>query len=147
MFSTAHHSVQPKPHTAADTLKTGVDSTPVGDIFFSQKNVDLLHEAIRYQVYKFSQCRHVIQRQSDKELQIIMRYCYMEFCKNMPFNVLSQVRDLNAIVLDMCVTQILREINMYVKYRSELMKNPAPFARPEFVSSAGTRSLEYGLPG
>lgn len=142
MFAANNQAVPKQSHNATSVLKTQIDSTPVSEIFFSQKNVDALHEAIRYLVYKYSSCQHVIDRQSDTELVLIMRGTYIEYAKNVPFNVLDQVRDLNAMVLDFCVPRILREINMYIKYKRELLKNPVPSARPEFVSTAGTKSLQ-----
>lgn len=142
MFATPYNRVTPNDHSATNVLKTQVDTTPVSELFFSQKNVDALHEAIRYLVYKYSSCRHVIDRQSDTELIVIMRGVYFDYAKNVPFNVLDQVRDLNALVLDFCVPRILREIGMYMKFKKELLKNPVPTARPEYVSSAGTKSLQ-----
>lgn len=141
-FAEANWVVPRQPHSSTTILRVGVDATPVAELFFSQTNVDALHESIRYLVYKYSSCRHVIDRQSDDELQVVMRGMYLDHCKNLPFNVLDQVRDLNALVLDFCVPRILREISMYVKYRREVMRNPVPNVRPEYISSAGTKTMQ-----
>lgn len=134
-----------QPHSAGESLRVSQrETTPVSDLFFSQVNVDALHEGIRYLVYKYSSCRHVISRQSDDELQTVMRGIYMSHCKNLPYNVKDQVRDLNALVLDFCVPRILREIGMFLKHRQELLRNPLPIMRPEYMSSAGTKSLQFG---
>lgn len=140
-FVTNAMALPEQKHSAAATLHHLIDTNAVSDIFFSQKNVDILHEAIRYLVFKYSSCRHVISKQSDEELQVIMKSTYLEHAKNLPFNVLSQVRELNALVLDFCVPRILREINMYMKFKSELLRNPVPNTRPEYISSKGTKTL------
>jgi hypothetical protein len=132
-----------KPHSAADTLRTDAAPTGVNTLFFSQTNVDALHEGVRYLVFKFSNCKHVIDKQSDTELQIIMKGVYMEHARNVEFNVLSQVRQLNALVLDFAVPRILREINMHITYQNQALKNPLPLQHPVAVSSAGTKSLEF----
>jgi Family of unknown function (DUF5761) len=128
-------------HSSEQSLRGRVDSTAVSEVFFSQTNVDALHESIRYLVYKYSSCRHIIDRQSDEELQLIMRGTYFDHAKNYDFNVLEQVRELNALVLDFCVPRILREINMFVKYQQEVLRNPQPIVRPEYLSTSGKKTF------
>lgn len=115
--------------------------TPVSDVFFSEENVDALHEGIRYQVYVQSNGKHTIGRQSDVELGIVMRSVYLEYSKNLPFDVLGQVRELNSIVLKLTVPKIVREVDMYVAYRRDISTLPVPLERAQNVSRAGTRSL------
>lgn len=130
-------------HSAASTLKNDMGVSSVSSVFFSQFNVDTLHEAIRYLVYKYSKCKHIISRQSDQELQIIMKSVFMENSKNLEYNIVEQVRDLNTWVLDFCVPRILREINMFIQYRREALQNPTPIERPVQTSTAGTKTLEF----
>lgn len=128
-------------HSALKSFRHIRDPTDVSELFFSELNVTTLHEAIRYLVYKFSECKHVIRRQSDDELQIIMRSIYLEHGKNMPLRVVEQVRDLNALVLDFAVPRILNEINMWETYQSQALRNPIPqLDRPTNVSVYGTKS-------
>lgn len=124
-----------------EALRGGFAENPLSDIFLSQQNIDALQEGIRYRVYVKSGNKHVIGRQSDVDLKIVMRSVYIQHSKNKSFDILGQVRDLNAIVLDYCVNQIMGEINMYVRFRADQQSIPEPFARSENVSSAGTRQL------
>lgn len=138
-----NNAIASETHSASKVLRHVHEITGVSGVFFSQLNFDVLHEAIRYLVYKYSECKHRIARQSDRELEIVMRGIYLQHAKNNPFNVLEQVRELNAMVLDFAVPRILREIAMYTTYKDAVFKNPTPLERPSFVSSAGSRSVEF----
>ena len=117
-------------------------NNPLSSIFFSQVNIDALQEAIRYQVYTKSCKKHVISRQSDTELKIIMRATYLENAKHRNYDILPEVRRLNQLVLDYCVPRILQEINMYTVYKNDIDRLPIPMDRGEFQSSKGTKVLE-----
>lgn len=114
----------------------------LSQIFFSQINIDGLQEAIRYQVYVKSCKQHVIARQSETELKIIMRAMYLENARHRQNDILPEIRRLNALVLDFCVPRILQEIKMYISYRNDINKLPTPLDRGEFQSSKGTKYLE-----
>ena len=117
------------------------EKSPVGDLFFSRKNLDALHEAIRYQVFLKSNKRHVIDRQSDTDLVIVMRSMYFEHAKDLSYDIVGQVRQLNVLVLNEVVPKIMREIDMYMTYIDDISRNPVPMPRSVLTSSAGTKSL------
>lgn len=115
--------------------------TQLGDMFFSQKNIDLLQEAIRFQVYKQSCNRHIIDKQSESELKLIMRAVYLQNGTHRQYDLEQQVKELNTLVLNFTVPRIIQEINMYLYYKKDIGRNPDPLARGEFSSSKGTRQL------
>ena len=61
------------------------------------------------EVFKTSGNR--IGRQSDTELQIIMRSIYLQYSENNNCNIISQVKVLNKKVLDYCVEKINKAIS------------------------------------
>jgi hypothetical protein len=124
-----------------EALKSNISPNQLTDVYFSQQNVNALHEAIRYQVYVRSQNKHIIDRQSDIDLKIVMRSIYYEHSKNLPFDILGQVKELNARVIEYCVSNILSEIDMYLYYREDIQKNPRPLPRSINTSSAGSKTL------
>jgi hypothetical protein len=124
-----------------EALRGNTTSTALSDLYFSQKNVDALQEGIRYMVYVKSGEKHIIDKQSDTDLKIVMRSVFLEYGRNLPFDIVGQVRDLNAKVLDFCVNRILEEINMYIHYRVDISTNYVPLPRSENTSSAGTKTL------
>ena len=115
--------------------------TPVGDLFFSTKNIGFLQDGIRYTIYTKTNKRHIIEPQSETELQIIMRSMYLQYSKNRPENVVDQVRDLNTKVLDYVIPRILSELNQYVNYKHDITYLPVPLERSKNMSSKGTEFL------
>lgn len=116
-------------------------NNPLSSIFFSQQNIDALQEAIRYQVYLKSNKQHIIDKQSETELFIIMRGYYLQYGKHIPYGVLDQVKELNQRVIDYCVPKILNEIAIYTHYKRDIQQLPIPMERGEFSSSKGTKVL------
>ena len=125
-----------------EAIKGIHSNNPLSSIFFSDANIDALQEAIRYQVYKKSCQKHVIGKQSETELKIIMRATYLEQARHRNYDILPEVRRLNQYVLDFCVPRILQEIGMYTTYKNDIERLPVPMDRGSFVSSKGTRVLE-----
>jgi len=118
------------------------ERTPLSDVYFSRTNIDALQEAIRYQVYQQSEDNVIIDRQSEVDLRIIMNSVYLEYAKELPYDVVGQVRDLNKIVLKQTVPRIVREVQMYLTYRNDISQLPMPLERSVNVSNRGTKTLE-----
>lgn len=125
-----------------EAIKGIHNNNPLSQVFFSQANIDALQEAIRYQVFKRSCEKHVIGRQSETELKVIMRATYLEHAKHRGYDVLPEVRRLNGLVLDFAVPRVLQEIKMYITYTNDINKLPVPMDRGSFESSKGQKFLE-----
>lgn len=132
-----------KVHTTfeQEALKSNYQSSQLSDLYFSNVNVEALHEAIRYQVYVKSNNKHVIDRQSDTDLKVVMRSIFYQDSKNLPYDIIGQVKELNSNVIDYCVRKIISEIDMYIYYREDITKNPEPLPRSLNTSSAGSKVL------
>lgn len=116
-------------------------SNPISSIFFSQQNIDALQEAIRYQVFLATNKEHIIDKQSETELFIIMRGVYLQNAKHKSYGLLDQIKELNQLVIDYCVPKITNEIAIYMHYKQDIQKLPVPMDRGEFASSKGTKVL------
>jgi len=114
----------------------------VSRLFFSDLNIDALQEGIRFLVWHNTCKKHVIGRQSEEELKIIMRSMYLQHSKNLPFAILEQVRELNGKVLEYAVERIINELDIYTKYRDDLSSLPVPMQHATNTSSRGTKVLE-----
>jgi hypothetical protein len=135
-------SFAPTNHTLEHTALMGnLTRSPLSDLFFSTKNIDILQDAVRYQVYVRSDKQHIIDKQSSTELHIIMRSIYIEYARHVPYDVVGQVRVLNTKVLDYCVDNIISEINMRMHYVRDVDQVPIPLSRSPMLSSAGTKTL------
>jgi predicted helicase len=128
-------------HFQNSALKNIIHTDQLSDLFFSQKNIDALQQGIRYSVYRRSNGKHVIGNQSVSELQVVMRSIFLQNAKHLPYDVVGQVKEMNALVISYCVDNILSEINLYMKYRQDVSTLPVPLDRSVNTSSAGTKTL------
>ncbi len=117
------------------------ESSTLSHVFFSRQNLNLIQDMIRYNVYIKSNKKHVIDRQSDVNLEIIMRSIYLQHSPNLPNKIKEQIQYLNNLVTDYCVEQILPEVDQYLGYLSEIQYMPMPIELPRNLSSKGSRSL------
>ena len=124
-----------------EAIKGMHQSNDISKVFFSQQNINALQDAIRYLVYQKRCQKHIIDRQSDNDLKVIMRATYMEHAQHNPRFPLEEIKRLNMIILDYCVPRILQEINMYMRYRRDISSLPVPLDRGEMPSIKGTKAL------
>jgi hypothetical protein len=140
-----HYDLFDKTKYAYDFNVQGIknihSTNPISDVFFSQQNIDILQNGIRYVVYKRTHDNLVIDKQSENELLIIMRSIYLQYSKHKPFGVLDQVRMLNSKVIDYAVPAILVELNQYVNYTRDASALPVPLEHSKNISPKGTKVL------
>lgn len=129
-------------HFQSNAVRHIHTDTPVASLFFSQLNIDSLQDAIRYQVFSKTNNKHVIGKQSETELQIVMRSIYLQYGKHLDNDVVEQVRGLNGKVLDYVVPRILVELNQFVNYRNDITYLPVPLERSKNMSTSGTKFLQ-----
>ena len=122
-----------------NAISHSIESNPLSNIFFSQDNIDALQHGIRYLVYKNSS--HIISKQSETELQVIMRSIYLQYSRNLQYDILNQVKQLNQKILDYVIPRIIVEINQYIYYIKDTSSQPIPLERSQNMSSAGTKFL------
>ena len=99
--------------------------------YFNKDNFEQIQHMIRYNVYIRSGKKHIIGRQSDMQLQIIMRSIYLQNAKNQESNINEQIKELNKLVLDYCIPNILVGIEQYHQYKVSVseIKQPIPLAQ------------------
>ena len=125
---------------ALDSLGRGLQATPVARLFFHPVNVDALQHGIRYGVYRASGL--VVGRQSERQLGLVMRSVYLQHARNREAELVGQVRELNALVLEYCVPVVHREARMYQTYLRDASTLPEPLPRGELATMKGERTLE-----
>jgi hypothetical protein len=119
-----------------------IQPTEVSMLFFSEKNIEALHEGIRYRIYVETNGRHVLGRQSDQELKIIMRSIYLQYSVNRTSNCVEQVRELNGKVLEWAVPEVLSNLKQYEVYRQDASTMPMPLEHAPLMTTKGTKVLE-----
>jgi hypothetical protein len=122
-------------------ISTMLSESGVRDIFFSPSNVNALHEGIRYGVYVASDEKHIIGRQSDNELMVVMRSTFLQESKNNETDVLGQVKVLNAVVLKYCIPLVHSNVVQFYGYKKDISKLPVPLEHSANMSSSGSKVL------
>jgi hypothetical protein len=117
------------------------ETSKLNQLFFSKKNMDIIQNNIRYTVYVKTNKKHIIDKQSDIELQIIMRSMYLQHSPNLEYNFKEQIEYLNKLVVDWCVEKIIPQLEQYIGYLKEVEYMPMPIDLPVNLSSKGSRTL------
>lgn len=106
------------------------NSTPLSLAYFSQENIQLLQNAIRFGVHRKSNGQYLIGPQDCDSLKIVMRSVFLQNAINSPTNIMQQIAELNKIVLEYCIQQIYSEAQGYMKYVGDVSTLVVPIAHP-----------------
>ena len=117
------------------------ETSKLNQLYFSKQNMNNIQDMIRYNAFIKSEKKFVIDKQSDVELEIVMRSVYLQHSPNLPDKTKEQIEYLNKLVSDWCVGQIIPEVNQYIGYIKEIEYMPLPIDLPLNLSSKGSRSL------
>jgi hypothetical protein len=125
---------------ANDIVKNIHETNPLAQAFFSKINIDYLQELIIQIIYKRSDCKWKISRQSDNELLTVMRSIYLQKAQHIPDKVLEEVGDLNKQVLLDVIPRIASMIEQHLGFQRDSGTTYDPFSRGELASNAGTKT-------
>jgi hypothetical protein len=103
--------------------------------YFSNDNVERLQLQIIQAVY--TACQKQISKQSYQELQIIMKSMYLQYGRNLPYDIEGQVQTLNKYVVDECVRIIVPNVLQYNKYIEDITSPVPVMPRAQNVSNKG----------
>jgi len=106
------------------------DETQLSNLFFSEKNIQILQNGIRAGVYDKSNRQYVIGPQDCDSLKIVMRSIFLQYAANQPTNIRQQIQQLNQLVLNYCIQQVYSEAQGYLKYISDASNMYVPLAPP-----------------
>lgn len=126
----------------AEAIIGNIKPNEVSNLFFSCNNIDVLQDGIRYLIYKRTGGKYIIGRQSDHDLKIVMRSIYLQYGKNLPTNIIGQVKELNGMVLDWTVEEVLSNLKQYDKYREDASTMPMPMEYGRLETRKGSKTLE-----
>jgi hypothetical protein len=127
---------------ADEAVRGNNETSALARLFFSKDNINILQEGIRFMVYKESGGKHIIGRQSEIELKVVMRSVFFDYAKHLKYDMLGQTKDLNAIVLKEVVPKIVTEVDMYERYKRDVTTLADPMPRSLNMSMKGSKSLE-----
>jgi hypothetical protein len=126
------------------------EETPLSKAYFSAQNMDAVQTGIRRSVYEITQrdtdpilTPHkpiVIGKQNETELQIIMRSIYLQYSKNVNYDIPGQISELNSLVIREAVPDIITNMKQYLGYAADIQRLPMPFDLPKNPSSKGEKT-------
>lgn len=123
-------------------MKNVYEVTPVGEIFFSEENIDRIQKKIKNEIYTKTQGKFILKAdQNVTDLLVFMRAIFIEYGRNLDFNIIKQVKELNAHVVDKLVPDMITAIKQEHEYLEQLDKPITPIALPVNVSRAGRKTL------
>ena len=117
------------------SVKGLLEKTSISDLFFSEVNIGVLQDTIRYKVYENT--NQVISKQSENSLYIIMRSIMLQFSNfNVGFDkVKDEIKRLNKLVVEYSVGNISSNVKQHMGYIDDIGRLPTPLDRPSFSNT------------
>lgn len=121
------------------TKTNNIDDNILKDIFFSDENIELINKQIILSIWKRTNNTYKIGFQSKDNLLVVMQYIYLEYAKHLPYNIKSQIRDLNCQVVGEILPIIITNFEQKLGYLRDIEKRQPLVELPK--SSTSDRTL------
>jgi hypothetical protein len=131
-----------EPREVSLQRSSGTQSNELSRAFYSPKNIAHLQTRLQQEIKK--QMGLMIDRQSEEELTIVMRYVYMMHSRNTGGR--AELERLNELVLREVVPNVGANVAMYLTYLRDASTLPTPLARGQATSVKGTKTMELFRP-
>jgi hypothetical protein len=119
-----------------------MENSPVSELYFSRENMKRIQKQIKREVYNESEGKFNLKRDQDEtDLLVAMRAVFLDNAKNLPTNIVRQVKELNKLTLDYIIPDMMTNIKQQVGYLRDISRPPDPIARPINVNRAGRKTL------
>ena len=124
------------------SIKGLLEKNSINDIFFSDMNIKVLQDTIRYGVHQ--ETKQVISNQSDNELYVIMRSVMLQFANFRADidDIANEIKRLNQKVLIYCIENISSNVKQHMGYIEDLSKLPTPMDPPVYHNK---KSFTYDI--
>jgi hypothetical protein len=120
------------------TKTTQSEISDIETLFFSDENIDLINKQLILYVWKNSNHLYKIGNQSRDKLLIVMRYVYLEFSKNLPYNFQEQLSELNCITVGEIGPTVITNFEQKLGYLRDIERRQAPLPLPQSTSKIKT---------
>lgn len=123
-------------------LKGLYQPTPIGELFFSQENINRIQKMIKYELFVRTNGKYKLEiEQNESDLLVVMRDIYITCSKNMPYKVIHQVKELNHRTIEKILPDMITMVKQDDEYIKQLDKPINPIPLPICVNSKGRTSL------
>jgi hypothetical protein len=123
-------------------LKGLYQPTPLGELFFSQENINRIQKMIKYEIFVRTNGKYKLEvEQNESDLLVVMRDIYITCSKNQPYKVVHQVKELNHRTIEKIIPDMISMIKQDDEYIKQLDKPIDPIPLPVCVNSKGRLTL------
>lgn len=123
-------------------LKGLQSNSDLSNLFFSEENLKRVQKMIKREIYKRSKGNFKLDvDQENRDLLITMRAIYLEHARNLPGQLVRQVKKLNQKTVDEIVPGMITAIKQEYGYLREINRPLQPIMRPLNVNNAGRKTL------
>ena len=109
--------------------------------FFSKENIDLINKQLILRVYQETDKKFKICPQKEQDLIIVMRYVFIEYGRNLPYDIQGQIKDLNCTVVGEILPIVITNVDQKIGYLRDISTQPIGPPLP-----INTKNLERTLP-
>lgn len=109
--------------------------------FFSSENVEIINKKLILTVYKKTNKEFLICPQKEENLIIVMRYVWIEYSRNLPFNIKDQINELNCRVVAEVLPTVVSNANQKIGYIRDISTQPIGPPLP-----INTKNIQRTLP-
>lgn len=140
LFTQSHHKNYK--NMALTALKGIQCQSDLSKIYFSDKNIKRLQKKIKKEIFKRTKGEFLLEvDQEVYDLVIAMRATYIEYARNIPGQVMKQIRDLNKILVNDIVPDMITNIRQYYGYLNDINQPLQMIPQPINDSNAGRKTL------
>jgi len=108
-------------------------------VFFSTENVELINKQLILNVWKRTKGQYKIGFQDTNKIVIVMQYIYIEYCKNLPFDIKGQIKKLNCMVVNDILPDIITNLEQKIGYLQDIEKRKPLLDLP--ISTSNNKTL------
>lgn len=124
-----------------NSLKNIQSDNLLNNVYFSGDNIEIIQNAIRYKIWIATKKKHIISKQSETQLNIIMRSIYLQYSRNMDYKIKEQVESLNKRVIDFCVDNIYNNLMQYDNYKKDITSGLQIMEHPKTDTIKGSKTF------
>lgn len=119
-----------------------MENTKVSIMLFSDENIKRLQKKIKAEVWKRSKGKYRLdENQDEMDLIIAMRAVFLDYGKNLDYEIVRQVKALNQLIIDYIMPDLMTNIQQAYQYNKFINEPLKMITRPVNVAHAGRKTL------
>ena len=116
-FSERKDKEELKKQYIKNTIKQSEDSiTQLAMLFFSDENIEIINKQLVLNIFKATNKKYKIPFQKKDSLLTVMRYVWIQYSKNLDFDLKGQINKLNCIVVYEISPNVITNIQQQIGY-------------------------------